>query len=524
MKTRCRIVILLSLFSSLLTGCRQPSSSLEALDELIEEHQPIYARYQAHLDSLYLTSLMPMTDEERFAAYGQLFDGYRAFNIDSQLVYVDKRIALAARLSSPAFTQVAQLNRAEVLMRSGMYFEAKECLDGVARQQVATEWRPYYFHLRRTLYGLMEDFAITPSDRTRYHRWTQTYRDSFLTTQTCGSFYHVLVHSDALAAGQQNDEALALLAAYENEQDMTMYEQGLFAITRAQIYAHTGQRDEQKEQLIIASMADLRGAVREYVALRELARILYEEGDTDRAYRYIHCAVEDAKAGGMRGRASEMSTIYLIIESAYLRQETIHKQLLYGLLASIVCIAALLFAFSVYYARQHARLAALNARLHSSNEQLQQSDQIKAIYVGRYMESSSQLIERFDNWRKNLHQYLKNQDMKHLQAEISSQRFTQEQLNAFYRDFDDSFLHIFPDFVEKVKTLLVDDAELRIKPGERLNTDLRVLCCIRLGITDSTQIASFLRYSLSTIYNSRTHMRNLAKGDRDSFEQKVATL
>ena len=105
-----------------------------------------------------------------------------------------------------------------------------------------------------------------------------------------------------------------------------------------------------------------------------------------------------------------------------------------------------------------------------------------------------------------------------MQAEIGSQRFTQEQLKAFYHDFDEAFLHIFQNFVEEVKALLVDDAELRIKPNERLNTDLRVLALIRLGITDSVQIASFLRYSLSTIYNSRTRMRNLAKGDRDQFE------
>ena len=85
-------------------------------------------------------------------------------------------------------------------------------------------------------------------------------------------------------------------------------------------------------------------------------------------------------------------------------------------------------------------------------------------------------------------------------------------------------MNLFPDFVDKVKELLLPEAEFRIKQGEQLNTDLRVLCCIRLGITDSTQIASFLRYSLSTIYNSRTRMRNLAKGNRDEFEQKVTTL
>ena len=81
-----------------------------------------------------------------------------------------------------------------------------------------------------------------------------------------------------------------------------------------------------------------------------------------------------------------------------------------------------------------------------------------------------------------------------------------------------------PNLVEHVRELLVPEAEIRIKPDERLNTDLRVLALIKLGITDSKQIAQMLRYSLSTIYNSRTRMRNLAKGNRDLFEHKIAEL
>ena len=91
-------------------------------------------------------------------------------------------------------------------------------------------------------------------------------------------------------------------------------------------------------------------------------------------------------------------------------------------------------------------------------------------------------------------------------------------------DFDDAFLELFPDFVMQVQSLLLPEAELRIKPKERLNTDLRVMALIYLGITDSKQIAEILHYSLPTIYNSRTRMRNLAKENRDSFEDKVAIL
>ena len=109
-------------------------------------------------------------------------------------------------------------------------------------------------------------------------------------------------------------------------------------------------------------------------------------------------------------------------------------------------------------------------------------------------------------------------------AIVNSQRFTQEQLEAFYHDFDETFLQLFPHFISDVRALLLPGTELHFKEGERLNTDLRVLALIRLGITDSRQIADFLRYSLSTIYNSRTRMRNLYRGDRDDFEAKIATL
>ena len=146
------------------------------------------------------------------------------------------------------------------------------------------------------------------------------------------------------------------------------------------------------------------------------------------------------------------------------------------------------------------------------------------MYVGRYMEMSSLLIDRFDSWRKALNQQFKNNEIAKVQQELASHHFTQEQLATFYRNFDEAFLNIFPNFINDVKQLLVDGTEFRIKSGEQLNTDLRVLCCIRLGITDSAKIASFLRYSLSTIFNARTRMRNLAKGDRDSFEKKVAML
>ena len=511
--------------SALLLSCSNEDLALSKVDNLIELHQSTQTNYQKQLDSLQLViSSANMSDAESFERYGQLFDMYRGFNVDSQLVFVQKRLALASQTDILEHKQVAQLNNAEVLMRSGMYHEAISWMDMVAASPVEPVLRPYYFHLRRTLYGLMEDFSITEQERLHYHQLTQDYRDSIIAVEPEKSFVHELVRADALYAVGQYDQALEVLEAYEAANGAETESVNIRSITKAQIYRAMGNHKEEKRYLIISACADLQKALREYIALRELAVLLYNEGDVERAYRYMTCAIEDANAGNMRGRTLEIGMIYPIVESAYRKQIVMRERLLYGLIASIALIATLSVLFSVYYARQRKKLAIVNSKLKEANIDLKQSNHIKTVYVGHYMMMTSLLIERFDAWRKQLNQKIKSNDIEPVQKELASQRFTQEQLAAFYRDFDEAFLNIFPDFVDKVQDLLIDNYVFRTKPGEKLNTDLRVLCCIRLGITDSTQIASFLRYSLSTIYNSRTRMRNLAKGNRDKFEERVENL
>ena len=509
----------------LMTACYNQDRSLHELDALTECHLAMQEQYQAQLDSLdSVYQRKPMTDDERFACYGRLFDMYRSFNLKNQYVYAQKRIDLASRLANREYIRIAQMNNAEVLMRSGMYHEAILCLDSVADSPIEPVYQPYYFHLRRTLYGLMEDFAITGTEKRLYHQLTQDYRDSIIRVEQSGSFVYEMVRADAFYADGKYEEALALLDHYESAADIKDNQAGIWYITKAQIYRAMGNHSEEKRHLIISACADMRCAYREYIALRELAVLLYHDGDIDHAYHYMHMAIEDAQAGNMRSRSLEISTIYPIVEKAHLRQEAVRARMLYGLITSITLLAGMLGLFLNYSARKRRQLASLNELLKESNSHLQQSNHIKTVYVGHYMEMASALIERFDNWRKKLNQSIKSGEIQRAQTEIASQRFTQEQLNLFYHDFDEAFLTIFPDFIEKVRELLVDGTEFRMKEGEKLNTDLRVLGCIRLGITDSTQIASFLRYSLSTIYNSRTRMRNLAKGNRDDFEKNVATL
>ena len=89
------------------------------------------------------------------------------------------------------------------------------------------------------------------------------------------------------------------------------------------------------------------------------------------------------------------------------------------------------------------------------------------------------------------------------------------------------FLHVpqlFPNFISAFNNLLVEEGRVYPKSDELLTTELRIFALIRLGVVDSNKIAHFLGYSLATIYNYRSRMRNKAAGDKDQFEQNVMNL
>ena len=97
-------------------------------------------------------------------------------------------------------------------------------------------------------------------------------------------------------------------------------------------------------------------------------------------------------------------------------------------------------------------------------------------------------------------------------------------LKDLYDNFDSAFLQLFPGFVEQFNALLRPEERIVLRPGELLNTELRIFALIRLGISDSSQIAEFLHYSANTIYNYRARVKGRAAVAREDFEKRVMEI
>ena len=111
-----------------------------------------------------------------------------------------------------------------------------------------------------------------------------------------------------------------------------------------------------------------------------------------------------------------------------------------------------------------------------------------------------------------------------LYKQLKSTSMLEEEQEELYKNFDAIFLNLYPTFIKDFNALLTEDERIAPKHGDLLNKELRIYALIRLGITDSVKIASFLRCSLSTVYNYRTKVRNKTAISREEFEKMVTKI
>lgn len=520
-------------------------SLLLKLDQAIKE-RPIYME-QKELKLVELKRQLhrQIPDEERFAILGTLLDEYRSFNTDSALHMAEEREQIAIRLGNREYIDNARMNKADVLGMTGMYKEVMDLMRNIHIDRLPVDIHPYYYHIYRTVYGLMADYAVTAYEKKLYTELTDKYRDSLLLVNKDNLLIHTLIQSDQYNVRNEYDKTIRLLTDYLALQKDYEHDVAICAYTLSESYRLKGDKEKEKEYLIVSAMADMKTAVREYISLRKLAVLLYQEGDIERAYSYVKICMEDAAACNARLRKLEILEIFPIINDAYQQKtEKQQEQMKWALVSiSLLSLFLLLAIFYVYKqmkkvaaARREVidankRLKELNDELHLSNAQLKEANHsiaensyLKEEYIGRYMDQCSVYLEKMDNYRRSLGKIAATGNVEELYKNIKSSKFIEGELKEFYTNFDNTFLQLFPTFVEDFNALLADDEQISLKAGERMNTELRIFALIRLGITDSVKIAQFLRYSVTTIYNYRTKVRNKAAGDRDLLEQEVMTI
>ena len=502
-------------------------SLLKELDEVVANKHSYDTAKEVEIDKLKERLHATSDAREQYNLYQDLFDTYLHYQADSALICVERKKELFPLLPETFRKEELLINYAEVMGVMGMYNEAADLLKQVNPKELDEALLGYYYRTMRAYYGWLADYTAYPLLKQEYQIKTQQYRDSITLTNVPDRY---IVEAEKYIIDGKAEKAIEML----NEllcRNPEQRQQAFIHYTFSEAYKDRGETDKQICELAQTALLDLKSATKEYASLQKLAYLLYDNGDVDRAYKYLNCSMEDAVFCNARLRFIEVAQFFPIIDKAYKLKTERSKVVALVMLIS-VSLLSLFLIVAVFYLyrwmkklslmREHLKTA--NHQLHLTNEALEQTGKIKEVYIARYLERCISYLDKLEQYRRTLAKMAMASRIDDLFKTIKSDDFIRDERKVFYNEFDKSFLDLFPHFITSFNELLQEEHRIVPKPGELLTTELRIFALIRLGVTDSNQIAHFLSYSLATIYNYRSKIRNRAKGDKDKFEEEVMKL
>ena len=523
MRKRFNILIFL-FFSLVIPHCSAETASLDSVDFYIS-HQSQYAG-QKEIRIKNLKEKIVANNNDKLLLYSyylDLFEEYRSYIYDSAYVCVEKLTDISSELNDPDKIISSKVKLGFCYLSSGLFKEAFDVLTPIQADHCSTETKIDYFTCKSRLYYDLGDYNNTPGFRKEYNEIGNHIIDSAIALLPSNSPRYWA------AVGLKNmksDNNSGALEAFQKMIDSKNYSEHDLAIATSSIaYVLTleNKKEEAEKYLIQAAIADIKSSTKETVALRNLAQLLYEKGDIRHAVVYIRQALQDASFYNARHRQLEIGAILPIIEGERISmvEKQRDKMTFFSICISVLMLLLLVALFIIWKSLKRLNLA--KQTIQDANDKLTEANKIKDEYIGYFFSQNSEFIDkikalqRWVNQKAIAKQY---DDLKNFPQNLDIRK----EREALFERFDQIFLKLFPDFVNKFNILLKSEEQIHLKKDELLNTDLRIYALIRLGINDNEKIAQFLDYSVNTIYAYKTKIKNKACFPSDEFKRKVLEI
>lgn len=481
-----------------------------------------------------------LTPEQEYKINLQLYYEYKKFVVDSAIHYVNRNVEIARKMDKAYLKYESSLQLSLLYSMCGRYRDAELILENIKRSELPRELLPVYYE---TYSRFWEYYSISATNN-RYGKQRAAYQDSLLALLDHNSFDYKL--SRAYYYGRHDSvKAKKIIGELLETEEVGSPNYAMITHSCAGMYRHQNRPDEVKKYYMLSAIADIQNATRETASLQALALIQYEDRKLADAFKFTQSAIDDVVSSGIHFRAMEIYKFYSIINSAYQTEQAKSRSNLVTFLVStsVILFLLLLLVVCIYVQmrkilkikralvqsnekllRLNDKLNHMNSQLNDKNTQLFETNNIKEQYIAEFFDVCFSYISKMEKFQNVLYKYAINRYYDELIKKLKSPALINSELTALYTRFDTVFLGLYPTFVSDFNALLKDEEKIVLKPDALLNRELRIYALLRLGITDSSKIANFLRCSTSTVYNYRTKMRNKAAVDRDEFENEIMKI
>ena len=501
--------------------------ALNELDAVLDNRHEIETAKNARIDSLY-HSLGKVNDErEQYRLYDALFDEYFKWDIDSALFYAHSKFELALKLNDHGLQYDSHIDLAERYVLSGMYQNALDVMESTETDlsEHSSDYKEREALLYMRIYHGLTRVTNDEQISKKHHELELKHLKFCEETLPKNSLdYHITRANIEISEGKTSDARKRLLTLI-NEKKLSKPDAAITHYWIAKSYSADKDLANAIVHYAKSAKYDIEIPIREYRSLILLAKILYERGEIDRAYRYITIANNDNIIADSRISIFEIENSVVTIATAYEQKNVAQKaKLITSIIALFILLIVVLFAF-IALNRNRKRLYKAKIEIEEQSWKLKESNHIKDSCMGEFLSMFTGNIDSLERYRSRLRKLIKQQDINLIQHELRSEDYIEEEAKLFYDRFDKFFLKLFPNFIEQFNELLEPDKRvgMRLEPG-KLTNELRIFALMRLGVEEPAKVAKFLRRSPSTIYNYRIKMRNAAIGNRDDFEKNVMKI
>lgn len=512
-------IIILALSCSV--GSAQVKLTVQELSKLDKEitQKYIYDNVKtARIDSLKKNAdTSNSIKQNKFKALYDLGKEYETFISDSALHYYDKALLTAQELNDSVKITLSRLGKVKCYAILGYFKEGVSELEKIGENGVPQEILSEWLDTNRQLYAYMATYAYDNKELfNNYSKLLNKYRDLQIETLKPESPEHKLFLAEHYASNGQMTRAKLLFSELIEGTPNNSNIYARAAHNMSTIKEAEGQIDVAAYYMALAAISDIKCSVKETMAIQDLAIYLYNNGDISRAYKYISSSLADAVFCNARLRTAEVSRIIPLIDGAYKEQlNQQHKTLvLTNISIGILFIGLIIIIVALLRQIEKAKTA---------RQQLKKANNLKEVYIGHFLDICSIYMDRLDNFSKIVTRKITAGQVEELLKMAKSSKFTEGQHQQFYDNFDATFLHIYPTFINDFNNLLLPEERITINEPGHLNTELRIFAFLRMGVEDSNKIASFLNYSVNTIYAYRNRVKNKAK-NRETFEEDVMKI
>lgn len=520
---------------------------ISALDKTLEQRQSFIDARQHEISALKDQLQRTSTDAERLALYTTLYNRYGSYRTDSAFTYAQLAYDLALQCGNEAERQHSAIDLAYCYCLSGLYHEGHELMP--RREEVLPDVMLNYYIAQCSFLQWQSDFTTIPSLKAELHQQSMAYHDSILLTDP--NPLHQLQERVQIDGLMSREEAISRLEATIDSlppsEDYIRY----MALMTGTIYQELGDTDNAINYYIISAIADMQHGILEHASLQRVATLLFEEGDVEHAYRYMDCCLKDAHICGARLRSIQiqdnLSTIMATYNDRLLSQQQHLRLLLIASLAMLVIVVLVslrlnkmrrdlkqsskqLKSTNEELISSHRQLEDALQQVRQSNEQLAQANQsltesnrVKDSFVTQYMKQCRSGISQLQAYQQKLQRLATTHSTDHLLETIRNAESIDPQLETFYNDFDDTFLSLYPSFVDELNAMIPAEERYPLPTPTAhsrgtLPTELRVFALMRLGVTDLDEVATFLRCAPKTVLNYRSRLRQKVTIDKDKLD------